>query len=167
MILATNCRLPELDTAPPSKLARFEIEACSAMKNELGADEWVFTKHAPPHTDPESMGLFLLTLSCVSGWFFGDARHSRRLKSSGVEVPAGALFVVDMRECHWLCPTEPPPLSFKPPEVWVGLQWFCKDYRALRDKARAVRSKLGGQWEHLQLERDTRYRRIAMGVLAN
>lgn len=167
MILATNCRLPELDTAPPSKLNRFEIEACSAMKNDLGADEWVFTKHAPPHTDPESMGLYLLTLSCVSGWFFGDARHSRRLKSSGVDVPAGTLFVVDMRECHWLCPTDPPPLSFKPPEVWVGLQWFCKDYRALRNKARSVRSKLGGQWEHLALERDTRYRRIAMGALAN
>lgn len=48
-------------------------------------------------------------------------------------------------------------LSFARPEVWVGLQWRCKDARALKRQARRVVGLLGGVWDETE---DRRYRKV-------
>lgn len=159
MILATGCE----PIAPPDRqgMGIFDIEVetprFEGARAELRADEWIFAHTAAlPHVDnPSYFGgcRFFLTLSCVNGWIFGDARDSHRNWSPGRPVDAGTLFVVDLESAHWLFRESASRLA----DVWAGLQWRCKDLRALRRRARDVVAKLGGVWEESS---DVRYRRI-------
>lgn len=162
MILATGCE----PIAPPKRdgLAMFDIGVCTPRfdgADELKPDEWIYVHTAAlPHVDnPRYFDgcRFFLTLSCVSGWIFGDARDSYRNWSSGRPVDAGTLFVVDLEEPHWLFPADTGSLSFRAVDVWAGFQWQCKDLRALKRTARRVVGQLGGTWMESD---DVRYRRI-------
>ncbi len=157
MIIATGCE----PIAPPKRdgLAMFAIEVDTPRfdgADELKPDEWIYAHTAAlPHVDDQRhFGCrFFLTLSCVSGWIFGDALDGHRNWISGRPVDAGTLFVVDLDEPHWLFRATASRLA----DVWAGLQWRCKDSRALKRRARDVVSKLGGTWEESD---DVRYRRI-------
>ncbi len=161
MILATGCE----PIAPPKRdgLSMFDIEVDTPRfdgADELKPDEWIYAHTAAlPHVDDQRhFGCrFFLTLSCVSGWIFGDARDSHRNWSPGRPVQAGTLFVVDLGSVHWLFTANMGVLSFPRPDLWAGLQWRCKDLRALKRRARDVVAKLGGTWEESD---DARYRRI-------
>ncbi len=150
MILATGCE----PIAPPKcdGMEMFGIGVCTPRfdgADELKPDEWIYVHTAAlPHVDnPRNFDCrFFLTLSCVSGWVFGDARDSHRTWSPGRPVPAGTLFVVDLESAHWLFPADTGLLSFRRLDVWAGLQWRCKDLRALRRTARRVVGQLGGTW---------------------
>lgn len=158
MILATGCRVPPLPDLSGMKLDRFQIHSetvCPSIRADFGAQEWVMARHAPPHVDFVDLPRFLLTLSCVDGWSFGDALDSRRLHRSGVVVPTGTLFVVDIRECHWLIPRDMSPPADD--AVWFGLQWYCNTPSELKRRSRELVDRLGGSWKESD---DTRYRRI-------
>lgn len=158
MILATGLRVPPQPDLSGMKLDRFQIHSetvCPSIRAEYGAQEWVMARHAPPHMDYADLPRFLLTLSCTDGWSFGDALWSRRTKRSGADVPAGTLFVVDIRECHWLVPRDIKPMPDD--AVWCGLQWFCNTGRELTRRSRELVDRIGGTWAELT---DARYRRI-------
>lgn len=163
MILATGCE----PIAPPERtgMNRFDIEVetprFEGAKAELRADEWILAHTAAfPHVDDPSNFdgcRFFLTLSCVTGWVFGDAYDSHRNWSPGRRVPAGTLFVVDLESAHWLYPESPDSSPFRKSDVWAGLQWWCKDARALKRQARRVVGLLGGVWVETD---DPRYRKV-------
>lgn len=162
MILATGCE----PIAPPERkgMGMFDIEVetprFEGARAELRADEWIFAHTAAlPHVDnPRNFDCrFFLTLSCVNGWWFGDAAWSHRNWSPGRPVDAGTLFVVDLESAHWLYPEEARPLTFRKSDVWAGLQWRCKDARALKRTARRVVGQLGGLWFETD---DPRYRKV-------
>jgi hypothetical protein len=143
----------------PSQLGRFEIDAYgvgSELRHTMrNADEWIFVHTAAlPHTDERihfGGDRFFLTLSCVDGWRFGDAKFCAKHFTDGKPVPAGTLFAVDLDQPHWLSPNFPTPAD----PVWVGMQWRCRDRRKLFAKVRELVDAFGGV---LLPNADSRYR---------
>lgn len=150
---------PMLPKPPLHRFDRFEIDT-AGVGHELrhtmrNAEEWIFVHTAAlPHTDKRSDfggDRFFLTLSCVDGWWFGDAKYCAKQFKEGQPVPAGTLFAVDLDQPHWLSPTFPMPAD----PMWVGMQWRCRDRRKLFAKVRELVDAFGGA---LLPNEDSRYR---------
>lgn len=143
----------------PAGMSRWQIDT-AGLGHELrhtmrNADEWIFVHTgAFPHTDDRSDfggDRFFLTLSCVDGWRFGDAKFCVKHFTDGQPVLAGTLFAVDLDQPHWLSPGMPVPAD----PVWVGMQWRCRDRRKLFAKVRELVDAFGGE---LLTNTDPRYR---------
>jgi hypothetical protein len=116
-----------------------------------GAQAWVFTKDARPHTDPLWVNDYFLTVVMADGYVIGDAEADPFEGDDGGPVRSiGDVLVIDPMTFHWCYPMSP--LSRTP---WVGLQWELPRRGAIR-AARRIIAELGGEWVS-RLDIDPRY----------